>query len=299
MKLTVFTPTYNRGFVIEKAYKSLQQQTCHDFEWLVVDNGSTDNTKELFDEWSIKEKRFKIRYIKERQIGLPRALNCGLNNTKADYFITLDSDDKFMPEAVEKMLARIEDIDDDDEIVGVGIARCFPNGEYMKGVPPIVNDDGFVDATNLERCEYNLDADMVEAYKVKIFKQYPYKVWETEAYAPLEISLNEMALAGYKVRWYAERLYECDYGADGITRNKMALIKNNPMGFAMLYNYKLKYGYNIKKSYHAACQHIALSIVGKNPSYILKSNARLMTFFALPVGLVLSIRRLHQFRNVK
>lgn len=299
MKLTILTPTYNRGYVIEKPYESLQKQTCHDFEWLVIDDGSDDNTEELFDRFCSEEKRFKITYIKRPRRGLNRALNYAINNIDSDYVFKFDSDDCLMPEAVEKMLEWINDIDDDPEIIGVGIARCFPNGEYLKGIPPVVNEQGYVDATNLERHKYNLDADMSEVYKVRILKKFPYPVWDTELYAPEQLCLNEIALAGYKVRWYAEKLYICEYLPGGITKGSNLLEKNNPMGFAMMYNHMLKYGYPFRKKIKSAIQHIALSTVGKHPAYILKSNALLMTLLTLPVGLLLSIRRMYQFRSLK
>ena len=299
MKLTILTPTYNRGHIIEKPYESLQKQTCHDFEWLVVDDGSNDNTEELFDKLCSEEKLFKITYVKRPRQGLNRALNYAINHIDSDYVFKFDSDDCLMPDAVEKLLEWINDIDNDQGIVGVGIARCFPNGEYLKGVPPVVNEEGYVDATNLERPKYNLDADMSEAYKVRVLKQFPYPVWETELYAPEQLCLNEMALAGYKVRWYADKLYICEYLPGGITKDSRRLEKNNPMGFAMMYNHMLKYGYSFRKKYKAAIQHIALSIVGRKPAYIFKSNALLTTFLALPVGIVLSLRRFFQFKNVK
>ena len=62
--ITVFTPTYNRGYIIEELYKSLQEQVAYNFEWLVIDDGSTDNTEELFKKWMLEDNNFNIRYIK-------------------------------------------------------------------------------------------------------------------------------------------------------------------------------------------------------------------------------------------
>ena len=67
MKITVFTPTYNRGYIIENLYKSLQRQIFTDFEWLVVDDGSIDNTEELFDRWKKEDNNFNIRYYKKEK----------------------------------------------------------------------------------------------------------------------------------------------------------------------------------------------------------------------------------------
>lgn len=299
MKLTISTPTFNRAHVIGRVYESLRKQTNHNFEWLVVDDGSTDNTEELIANFSAQETRFKITYVKRPRGGFNRALNFILSEVTTDFLYKIDSDDYVKPNAVEKILEWADAIEDNDDIVAIGIARCLPNGEYIKGSPPIVNDEGYVDATNLERKKYNLDADMSEAYKVKIIKNFTYPVWDTEMYAPESPWLNEIALAGYKVRWYAERLYVCDYHPGGITKGSSLLEKNNPMGFAIMYNHMFKYGFPFKRNFRIACQHVALSMVGGNPGYILKSNARLATFLALPFGLLLAVRRFFQFRNVR
>ena len=77
-KITVFTPTYNRAYIIEDLYRSLQRQTYRDFEWLVVDDGSADNTKELFESWQKEENFFPIQYVRQENGGKCRAINRGL-----------------------------------------------------------------------------------------------------------------------------------------------------------------------------------------------------------------------------
>jgi len=296
-KLSIHTATYNRGYIIENAYRSLQTQTCYDFEWVVTDDGSTDNTEELFRRWTSEEKKFPIIYNKKEKGGIPRALNYGVNAVNGDYFFMLDSDDYVLPNAVEKLNAWIREIDTIDDIVAVGVARSYPDGEYIKGVPPLVDEKtGYIDANNIDRKYYNLDADMSEAYKVNIMKKYPFPVWETEIYAPEQLCFNAMALDGYKVRWHKDILYICDYLQDGQTKGNWNLFRRNPMGYAMACNQILKYEKGFLKRFKTAAQHIALSIVGKNYQYIRKSNALWLSFFTLPYGIALAMRRKNQFR---
>ena len=103
MKITVFTPTYNRGYIIENLYKSLQKQTFTDFEWLVVDDGSIDNTEELFDRWKKEDNNFNIRYYKKENGGKCRAINYALDKAKGELFFTVDSDDYLTNDALEKI----------------------------------------------------------------------------------------------------------------------------------------------------------------------------------------------------
>ncbi|SCJ34492.1 Hyaluronan synthase [uncultured Clostridium sp.] len=295
--ITVFTPTYNRGYIIENLYKSLRNQTSFNFEWLVVDDGSNDDTEELFSEWSRKNNNFKIRYYKIDNGGKPRAINKGVELARGKYFFMVDSDDYLTKDAISKLEDWILEIDSNNEIIAVGAARAFPNMKYIKGVEPLIDDDiGYVDANNLERLKYNLDADMCEAYKIDKFKEFPFKVWYGEKFSPEEIVLNEIALNGYKVRWHKDIIYICDYLNDGLTKGSWNLIKNNPMGYAMLYNHKLKFTKGIKEKFNYACQHIALSIIGEQYGYIFESNSKVLTILALPFGYMLSLRRKNQFK---
>lgn len=297
-QFTVFTPTYNRAYILNNLYLSLCQQTCKDFEWLIVDDGSTDETELLVSGWINSGPSFPVRYFKKENGGKPRAINFGILYAQAPYFFMVDSDDILLPDAIEKMNLWVSDIDDKDDYIGIGAARGYPDGSYLKGIPPKVNAHGFVDATNLERGLYDLDADMCEAYKTSVFKKFPMAEWPGEKFAPEQIALNEIALAGYKLRWHKDIIYVCEYLDDGLTKGSKRLEQQNPMGYAMMFNHMLKYGLSFKRKFYAACQHIALSIYGKCPSYILQTNARLYTILAFPFGVLLSIRRYFQFKDV-
>ena len=296
--ISIFTPTYNRGYILPLLYESLKQQTEYGFEWIVVDDGSTDNTEELVAKWIEENKLFGIEYYKKENGGKPRAINYGLKKAKGEFFFIVDSDDVLVSDAIEKMSIWCKEIENKPEFIGVGAARGKLNGQYIKGVSPIVNELGYVDCTNLERNKYHLDADMCEAYKVDVLKHFPMAEWKDEKFAPEQIGFNEAALAGYKLRWHKDIIYICEYRDDGLTKGSWNLEKQNPMGYSMMYNHMLRYpGYSKKQKYKFACQHIALAIVGKTPSYILKTYNKKYTVLALPVGCVLAIRRKIQFRK--
>ena len=296
---TVFTPTYNRGYILAQLYQSLKNQAFTDFEWLIVDDGSTDDTEQLVTGWLKDKKEFPIRYYKKENGGKPRAINYGIQYAAGTFFFMVDSDDLLLPEALEKMYVWCKEIEEDSAFIGVGAARGFPDGTYIKGVAPTVNEKDYVDATNLDRAKYNLDADMCEAYKIQLFKKYPMAEWPGEKFAPEQIALNEIALDGYLLRWHSDILYQCDYLEDGLTKGSSSLEKNNPMGYAMMYNHKLKYpAISIKQKFFVACQMVALSFVGGNPNYILKSNNKIITALALIPGVLLAVRRKLQYRKV-
>ena len=95
-RMTVFTPTYNRAYILPKLYDSLCQQTVKSFEWLIVDDGSVDNTQELVEKW-IEEKKIEIRYFKQANGGKQRAHNLGVEKSKEEIFVCVDSDDYVLP----------------------------------------------------------------------------------------------------------------------------------------------------------------------------------------------------------
>lgn len=295
---TVFTPTYNRAYILPSLYKSLRSQTVKNFEWLIVDDGSSDNTEQLVSGWQASENGFQIRYYKKENGGKPRAINLGVQEALGEFFFMVDSDDHLLPEALEKLTLWVSAIQDDAHFIGVGAARGYPDLTYIKGVPPKTNASGYVDATNLERTKYDLDADMCEAYRTEIFRKFPMAEWPGEKFAPEQIALNEIALAGYKLRWYKDIIYICDYLEDGLTKGSNRLLKENPMGYAMMYDHMLRYGYPSKKKFHCACQVVAYSIYGGHPGYLLRTSSPLYTALAFPFGLVLSLRRALQFRSV-
>lgn len=295
-RLVIHTATYNRAHTLPKAYESLKRQKNKDFVWFVTDNGSTDGTEELFDRWQQEENGFEIIYRKIPERGIPRALNYGINHCEGDYFFMLDSDDEITSDAVDVIFDSINEIDNEPDICGAGFVIVFHDGTPVKGVWPKIDDGGYVDCTNLDRYKYDLDADMREVYKIDIIKKYPFAVWKDEIYAPEQICLDGMAMDGYKVRWYKKAIYICEYLEDGQTKGNWDLLRNNKMGYAMLSNQRLLYEKSLKALIRAAAQHIALSINAGYPKYILKSNRKLITFLALPFGLILAIRRKQQFK---
>lgn len=298
-KVTIHTTTFNRGYIIGQAYTSLCAQTCKDFEWVISDDGSTDDTESLITSWQKLDNGFPIVYSKCPHIGFPRALNDGMAHAHTNWFLMLDSDDYLVPEAVEKVCAWIDEIVDMDKMVGVGFCRCYPDGRYMKDQQPIIDKNvGYVDASNIERQKYNLNMDCCEVYRLDILRKYPFQYWETEQYAPPSLNMNQMALDGWKLRWHPDKLYVCEYLPDGLTKSNIK-VKRNPMGYAMMYNQKLLFESGLKRKCYNAIQMTALCMAAGNMSYLKETNSKWITVLTFLGGLVWGIRRIVQFRKME
>lgn len=222
--ITVLTPTYNRAYTLSNAYDSLQKQTDYNFEWVIVDDGSTDGTEELVQGW-LDEKRFHISYYKQPNGGKHRAVNFGVKKALGEYILILDSDDTLTSDCISFFQKHIPEVESNEFAGLAGLRGSSRRNEAIGGQ----EDDGsYVDATNIERIKYHLGGDKAEAYKTSIMKKYPFPEFKGEKFLAEGASWDRIALDGYKIRWYKHIIYECEYLEDGLTKNKTneALLNN-------------------------------------------------------------------------
>lgn len=293
--ITVFTPAFNRAHTLGRLRDSLLAQTVQGFEWLVIDDGSTDDTRSLLESWSQEQAGFSLQFVTIPNGGKPRAINRACSLAKGEYLFIVDSDDWLVSDAIERLTEWIGDSRKDPSCVGVGAVRRFSVPGWQK--PEFVSaDKGYVACTNLERKAKGIVGEMNEAYRVDVLSRYEFQVWPGETFTPEQVTFDEMALDGWHLRWFDQVICEGDYEADGLTANADRLEARNPMGYSILANHRLRYTRGME-AVRAASQHIALALVGGHPSYILESNRRWLTLLVLPLGLVQSVRRRRQFRD--
>lgn len=296
--ITLFTPTYNRGYILPNLYKSLQNQTCFDFEWLVIDDGSTDNTAELFDHWCKVSNRFAIRYVKVKNGGKQRAINRALEMAEGKYFFIIDSDDVILPDTVSFINEAFDSLPADSSFIGIsGVRGRFDNHQPLNKSPLIDPSKGFIDASNLERSKYGLEADMAEAFYTEKLKAYRFPVWKGESFTPEAVVWDQLALDGYKLRWFNKVIYLCEYREDGLTNSSWKLLKNNPMGYAMLFNIQLKYQSHFKEKFRLTLLFIASCCLAHEYHYIQQCSEKGLSYLLFPLGWLLSVRRKRQFKK--
>ena len=183
MRLTVFTPTYNRRELLARAYRSLTAQTCKDFEWLIVDDGSSDATDDEVKKW-IDEGLIRIRYHYRENGGKMRAHNTGVAMCTTELFLCLDSDDQLTGTAVEELLAAYDDAkknETDGAVIGGVVAHKGCTDEKLLGssdFPKVKTSTlfglylkGFAGETTL-------------MYETQLLKRFPFPEIEGEKYVP-------------------------------------------------------------------------------------------------------------------
>ena len=223
--ITVFTPTYNRRQLIDNLYQSLLAQSDKSFEWLVVDDGSTDDTEEYFSELLSKQQPFPIRYIKQENGGKHRAINRGVQNANGELFFIVDSDDTLLPNTIEKINQWVSTLDASHKWCGIAGLRGHTNNKVI-GQQPYTD---FIDAKNTERRKYHLEGDKAEVYFTDVLKKYPFPEIPGEKFISEEIVWNAIARDGYYLRWFNKIIYICSYLEGGLTKDN-SKDERNPQG---------------------------------------------------------------------
>ncbi len=233
--ITVFTPTYNRAYILPRLYRSLQKQTDKDFEWLIVDDGSSDTTEKLVNRWLSENNDFEIRYIKQENGGKQRAINTGLKYADGKFFWIVDSDDYLPDEGVQIAAKWIKTIEGKDNFAGVSGVIGTKDG-IMGGT----FEGEYIDATSLERDKYNITGDKSEIFYTEILKQFPFPEFAGEKFVPEALVWNRIAAAGYKLRWFNEIIYIAEYLPDGYTKNVDKNLITNWKGYSLYVKEVLK-----------------------------------------------------------
>ena len=233
MRITVFTPTYNRAYIIENLYRSLQRQTFRDFEWLIVDDGSSDNTEEVVSVWQGEGNDFPIRYFKKENGGKCRAINYGVDRAEGELFFNVDSDDYLLDDALEKIDRWERELPRDRKFCGV-VGNL---GTSPTETPNTPWPEPYRDASLLERypeaCAHPIDGERAWVFYTESQKEYKYPEFEGENFITPAVTWNRMAHDGYLVRIFDDIIWVYEYQPDGLTmQGNMRFIKN-PAGHGL------------------------------------------------------------------
>lgn len=227
--ITIVTPTYNRAYILPRLYESLCQQTVQDFEWLVIDDGSTDNTSALIA--SCKEKaNFKIHVHYQENGGKHSAINAGVVHAMGDWIIIVDSDDILTYNAIGKLYQYINNID--SQFIGMCFRKATLSGQVI-GISHITFNKQMI--MNPIMAGYIFQGDLAYVFRTKAMRTCPFPVFRNEKFVPELYIWNKISDIG-KIVFYADQIiYLCEYLPDGYTKNFKAHLKNNPHGFGLFY----------------------------------------------------------------
>lgn len=295
--ITVLTATYNRAHMLPDLYKSLCRQTCHAFDWLLVDDGSTDHTGLLARQWMKETTTFHIHYIRRENGGKNRAVNAGVLLVKTPFTMIVDSDDYLTDDAIGFLSLAASEIAVESNVAGVAALRGTDVNVPLQ--KPDILAGQYILANNLERKKYHLNRDACEVYRTTLLRSHPFSVWPGEKFVPEEIVWDTLALEGYSLRWYNKVTYIARYQKNGLTGASLQLQQQNPMGYASLFKHRVFLAQSFRQRFFWNRQLFTHCILGHHPGYGLKDNITLCSLLSFPIGCLLAIRHRVRYRYVE
>lgn len=283
--LTVFTPTYNRAYCLPRAYEALKRQTCKDFEWIIIDDGSTDNTRELVAGWLEADNAFAIRYVYKDNGGMYTGYNAAIAIAETELAVCVDSDDYLTDDAVGKIVTywNVHRHEGHAGIVGLD---CFASGEVLGDEFPQQHTINLIDLTIGKYDLNNRDRKIVvrtDLYKsVAPMKEFPGEKDFNPHLMHLQISLTHDFLV------MNEKLCVVEYQPDGMTNTVFKQYLRSPRSFreTRLFDMSIKnapLSFTVKKTIH----YVSSCILSGEPC-IAESPRKLLTLLLYPFGVLLT-----------
>lgn len=288
--ITIFTPTYNRAYRLENCYRSLLRQTNKDFVWMIVDDGSVDNTEQLVKTW-IAENKIDITYIKQENKGKPSAVNLGIELANTELWVCVDSDDYISDNAVETVYKHYKEIKHNSSVCGMLAVRTHINGKSLgdKEIPKHINFTTFSDL----RYKYKISVDIVLIFKTEILKNYRYPIIPGEKFIGESFIYNKIDQK-YKYLVLREDIYYCEYLEDGLSAKVNENLRKNCKGYTLLKKQCIELAPNLRVKLKQIILYTCGCIMDKDSSFTLcikKSPAGLLTFLLYPVSFIYCKKR--------
>lgn len=282
--ITVFTPAYNRAHTLPRTYESLKAQECKDFVWLIVDDGSTDETAELVEKWQGEENGFKICYIYKENGGMHTAHNTAYEHISTELNICIDSDDKLAPSAIEKIREKWEAVKSLDYAGLIGLDADFNGNIIGKGFP-----ENLTETTLTGYYANGGSGDKKLVYRTDVINKYPpYPVFEGEKYVALAYKYR-LIDQDYKLAVIDEVLCNVDYQPDGSSATMWKQYLKNPQGFAFWRKVCMQYPESKKRLLVDCIHYCSSSIIAKNKHFISESPKKGLSVICAPLGFLLSL----------
>lgn len=231
--ITILTPTYNRASLLPRLFDSLLRQTNKDFEWIVVDDGSTDDTREVVA--NLKEKcggAFPMGYVYKANGGKHMAINIGAERARGELLFIADSDDLLTDDALETVANSWHDISDDKSFAGIaGLDITMDTCEVIgSGLPQEHIDCNAIDI----RYRHHVTGDMKEVFRTDVLREFPFPEFHGERFCPEQLVWFRIAHR-YKLRYVNKPIYIAEYQPDGITAGITRARMRNPSASMLTY----------------------------------------------------------------
>lgn len=303
--LTVFTPAYNRAHTIARTYASMCRQSCHDFEWLIIDDGSTDHTQSLVRSWlnpeSLADSEYsfsgtaaeapwlKIRYIHQENQGMHGAHNTAYRNITTELNTCIDSDDYMPDNAVELIASFWQALPPESRNKFAGIIGLDVDDKHRKLIGEPFPDD--LKHTTLSAFYNNGGrGDKKIVYRTDVICSVPeYPIFEGERYVGLNYKYI-LVDQSYELLVLNAPLVIVDYQPDGSTASMYRQYWNNPKGWSFYRKFQMTHTSSLSRKFKACIHYVSSSIICHNRRFINESPRKLLTILAIPFGFALYLK---------
>ena len=285
--LTVFTPAYNRAYTLPRTYEGMKQQKCTDFIWLIVDDGSSDNTAELVRQWQAEDNGFEIQYIYKENGGMHTAHNVAYSMIDTELNTCVDSDDALAPGAVQTIFDAWQKVRDKGYAGLLALDSEFGGKLIGKGFP-----EGLTETTLGDYYRNGGSGDKKLILRTDVVRQYPpYPTFEGERFVALG-SLYHMIDKDYKLSVLDEVVCLVEYMPDSSTNNMLRQYYRNPNGFRYSRLVELDAPLSLKRKLIVYVHFAAESILAHKP-IVKDAPSKLLGLLSVPFGWALAcyIRR--------
>lgn len=281
-QLTIFTPTYNRAYCLKQCYLSLVRQTCQDFIWLIIDDGSTDHTKALVQGW-IKENKIQISYHWQENQGMHGAHNTAYELIDTALNVCIDSDDFMTDDAVEKILG-FWNQHGSDQVAGIiGLNSDFDHQLIGTPLPEDLKSATLYDLYY----KYQVTGDKKLVYRTELTRKYPYPLFENEKYVGLAYKYYRLD-QDYQLLLMNDVLCRVEYLADGSSQNMFRQYITNPKGFSFYRKELMKLPFvSLRFKFRQAIHYVSSSLMSRNKGFLRETSHRSLTILAMPLGITL------------
>lgn len=277
--LTIITTTYNRAYCLHQVYDSLIHQESRYFKWMIVDDGSTDNTKELVEKW-IAEKKIEIEYFFKPNGGMHTARNMAYEKVDTELNVIIDSDDWMVDDAV-SIIVEFWKLYKSDRYAGI-IAQNITKEKKLvsSSFPKAVSECTISEF----RDKYNIKGDAKLIYRSELTKLFPYPEFEGEKFYPPSYKFRLLDL-NYKMLILAKPVCVVDYNGDSMTYNKFEQYRSCCNGFSHYRNEMIRISKSPKYIIKQMIHYVAESKMANKMHYIMKSSKPLYAVLCWPLGL--------------
>jgi hypothetical protein len=281
--ITVLTPTYNRASLLKKCYKSLQNQTCYDFDWMIIDDGSQDNTSTVVESF-LNELNFNIIYFKKENGGKHTAVNFAVNKINTVLTLILDSDDELTSDAIQQIVDLYDENKNESNICGFTFLKQYSNKKLMGEKGPINGRYNVIDW----RVNGIVPGEQCDVFFTEIMKRYPFSEYVGENYIGESTLLIRMATE-YDMICKNVPIYIAEYKEGGLTKSGRKMRLKCPRGGMEYANLCMLPRCSLKRKMHSAILYNVYGILaGYSFKDLLKeSNCLLCTFFMRIPGILL------------